>query len=83
MPRGADHPTVAIAMATHEPDRELLARQVDSIRAQTHEDWVCVVSDDASGPAGVKAIEEVLEGDERFVFSRVVTVGSRKTSALA
>jgi glycosyltransferase involved in cell wall biosynthesis len=70
VPRGADQPTVAIAMATHEPDRELLAGQVDSIRAQTRSDWVCVVSDDASGPAGVATIEAVLDGDERFVLSR-------------
>jgi hypothetical protein len=68
--RGTDEPTVAIAMATHEPDRDLFAAQVDSIRAQTQAGWVCVVSDDASGPAGVATIEAVLGGDERFVLSR-------------
>jgi glycosyltransferase involved in cell wall biosynthesis len=68
--RGTDEPTVAIAMATHEPDRDLFAAQVDSIRAQTQADWICVVSDDASGPAGVATIEAVLDGDERFVLSR-------------
>jgi hypothetical protein len=64
---------VAIAMATHEPDRELLARQVASIRAQTHGDWVCVVSDDDSGPVRAAMIEAILDGDERFLFSRSET----------
>ena len=36
------------------------ARQVDSIRAQTHTDWVCVVSDDCSAPERFAAIQEVL-----------------------
>jgi glycosyltransferase involved in cell wall biosynthesis len=61
---------VGICLATHEPDRELFAVQVDSIRGQTHDDWVCVVSDDASGSAGVATIESVLGGDPRFVLSR-------------
>jgi hypothetical protein len=68
--RGTDEPTVAIAMATHEPDRDLFAAQVDSIRAQTHAGWICLVSDDASGTAGTATIERVLDGDERFVLSR-------------
>ena len=37
-------------MATYEPPLDLLARQLDSIRAQTHRNWVCVISDDCSGP---------------------------------
>ncbi len=43
-------PLVAICMATHEPPPELLRRQLDSIRAQTHRNWVCVISDDCSSP---------------------------------
>lgn len=61
---------VGICLATHEPDPELLAVQIDSIRAQSHSDWVCVVSDDASGPRAVAAIEAAPEGDPRFVLSR-------------
>src|SRR4051794_24936017 len=44
-------PLVAIAMATYEPPPELLRAQVESIRAQTHTDWICVISDDCSSPA--------------------------------
>jgi len=61
--------TVGICLATHEPDPELLVVQVNSIRAQTHADWVCVVSDDASGAEAVTAIEALLGDDPRFVLS--------------
>jgi glycosyltransferase involved in cell wall biosynthesis len=63
-------PRVAIAMATHNPPPELLARQLDSIRAQTHDNWVCVISDDCSGPEALAAIERAIAGDARFVLSR-------------
>ena len=42
-------------MATYEPPAELLERQLESLRAQTHTDWICVISDDASEPGGVRA----------------------------
>jgi glycosyltransferase involved in cell wall biosynthesis len=62
-------PAVAICMATHEPRPELLRRQLDSIRAQTHRNWVCLISDDRSGPEGLRAIREQIEGDERFALA--------------
>jgi hypothetical protein len=63
-------PLVAVAMATFEPPLELFRRQVESIRAQTLTDWVCVVSDDCSDPERFAALLRVLDGDERFVVSR-------------
>jgi len=62
--------SIAVCMATYEPDRELFARQVASLRGQTDTDWVCVISDDGSSPAAVEAMQEVLGGDERFRFTR-------------
>ena len=62
--------SVAICMTTCDPPLELFRRQVDSIRAQTHTDWVCVVSDDCSAPERFAAIQEVLADDPRFVLSR-------------
>ena len=44
-------------MATYEPPIELFERQLDSIRAQTHRNWVCVISDDCSSPERFAAIE--------------------------
>ena len=63
-------PLVAVCMATYDPPLELLRAQLDSIRAQTHGEWVCVISDDCSKPELFAAIQEAVAGDERFVVSR-------------
>ena len=63
-------PEVAIAMATYDPPMDLFRRQIDSIRAQTHRDWVCVVSDDCSPPERFAELRAALAGDARFVLSR-------------
>jgi glycosyltransferase involved in cell wall biosynthesis len=70
--RGLPHAgerSVAICMATWEPPRELLERQVESIRQQTHDDWICLISDDASSPEAVEVIREVIGDDPRFCLS--------------
>jgi glycosyltransferase involved in cell wall biosynthesis len=61
---------IAVCMATFEPDVELFRRQVESLRAQTDERWVCVVSDDASGADQFAALRQVIGDDPRFVVSR-------------
>jgi len=61
---------IAIAMATFEPDPDLFRVQIDSLRSQRDTDWICVISDDASGPEPFAAIERVLDGDPRFIVSR-------------
>ena len=61
---------VAIAMATYDPPPELVGPQIESIRAQAFEDWVCVISDDCSDPKRFAALEALVAGDERFVLSR-------------
>ena len=61
---------VCICMATHEPSLELFRRQVASVRAQTHANWVCVVSDDCTSRARFEAIGRELDGDPRFAVSR-------------
>ena len=63
-------PAIAICMATYEPDPELLRVQLDSIRAQTREDWICLISDDASSLERFAELERAVEGDPRFVVSR-------------
>jgi glycosyltransferase involved in cell wall biosynthesis len=69
-PKGAGGPRVAIAMATFDPPDDLLGRQLDSIRAQSHQNWVCVISDDCSRPGRYAALQAAIAGDERFVLSR-------------
>jgi O-antigen biosynthesis protein len=63
----SDGPKVAICMATYRPDATFLAHQLDSIRAQKHTNWVCVISDDASGDDHVATIRRLVDGDDRFV----------------
>jgi glycosyltransferase involved in cell wall biosynthesis len=61
---------IAICMATHNPPRELLARQLQSIRAQTYSNWVCLVSDDCSKRSCFEALREEIAEDPRFVLDR-------------
>ncbi|MCW2991134.1 MAG: hypothetical protein JWM73_1728, partial [Solirubrobacterales bacterium] len=69
-PGPAGEPLVAVCMATYDPPGDLLARQLDSIRAQTHRNWVCVISDDHSRPERFAALHDAVAGDPRFVVSR-------------
>ena len=61
---------IAVCMATYNPDMDLFRAQVDSLRAQTDENWICSVSDDCSSPARFSEIEAELEADPRFTLSR-------------
>jgi glycosyltransferase involved in cell wall biosynthesis len=63
-------PKVAICMATYEPPPALLRRQLDSLREQTHPNWICVISDDASSETAFEYLLAETEGDPRFVVSR-------------
>jgi glycosyltransferase involved in cell wall biosynthesis len=63
-------PRVAICMATYEPPAELLQRQLDSLREQTHESWICLISDDRSSDESFGRLIELTQGDPRFAVSR-------------
>jgi glycosyltransferase involved in cell wall biosynthesis len=69
-PPDAPGPPVAIAMATYNPPADLLRGQLQSIRAQTHQNWICVLSDDCSSAESLATIREAIAGDERFILSR-------------
>jgi glycosyltransferase involved in cell wall biosynthesis len=62
-------PRVAVCMATYDPPPELLAAQLDSIRAQSHSNWICLISDDGSRPELLQALRAQTEADARFVVS--------------
>ncbi len=57
---------VAICMAAYNPPAKLLARQLDSIRQQTHANWVCVISEDRSSPEASAALRAAVGDDPRF-----------------
>jgi glycosyltransferase involved in cell wall biosynthesis len=63
-------PLVAICMAAHEPNDALFQRQLESIRRQTHQRFVCVISDDASSSACWTRIRAAAEPDPRFFCTR-------------
>lgn len=69
-PGGGDGPLVAICMATHEPRPDLLRRQIESLREQTHGNWVCAISDDCSSEAGLAELRAAVGDDSRFAISR-------------
>lgn len=58
---------IGICMATYNPDVDLLRAQVDSLRAQTDERWICLISDDHSTRERFDQIRDVVAGDPRFV----------------
>jgi glycosyltransferase involved in cell wall biosynthesis len=62
--------TIAVCMATFEPNLALFTAQVESLRAQTDRDWVCVISDDCSEDACFEGLQEVVGSDSRFIVSR-------------
>ena len=66
----ADGELVAVVMATYNPDPALFRRQLDSLRAQTHGTWICIVQDDGSDRAHWEMILAATVGDDRFRVER-------------
>jgi len=66
----ATEPLVAICLATHNPPPDLFERQIETIRAQSHERFVCLISDDVSEPRAFERIERAVGRDSRFIVSR-------------
>lgn len=66
----AETPLVAICMATFDPDPALLQRQIASIREQTHEAWLCLISDDRSSDERFEQLRALTADDPRFELSR-------------
>jgi glycosyltransferase involved in cell wall biosynthesis len=74
-PSGAKGPRVAICMASFDPPPELLRRQLDSIRQQSHGNWVCVISDDGSRPERADQLRQEIAGDQRFALVQAERLG--------
>jgi glycosyltransferase involved in cell wall biosynthesis len=66
---GPAPPLIAICMATFEPNPALLRAQVESLREQRDDRWICLVSDDGSSPDHVASIREIIGDDPRFALS--------------
>ena len=66
---GADS-AIAIAMATFNPDKDLFQRQIDSIRGQSLDNWICLISDDCTSPAAFERMRSIIGDDPRFLIRR-------------
>lgn len=55
-----------IAMAAYRPSEQLFARQLLSIRAQSIQDFQCLISVDGDAGPVARMVEEITEGDARF-----------------
>lgn len=59
---------VAICMATYNPPFDLFRRQIESIVAQEHTNWVCIITDDSPDARTRAAIREIVGSDDRFRY---------------
>jgi len=66
----AEENLVGIAMATYNPDPIFFKKQIESIKVQTHSNWLCLISDDGSDVSHFKYILQTVSGDKRFVVRR-------------
>jgi Glycosyl transferase family 2 len=69
-PARAEPETIAVCMATFEPDMSLFAAQIESLRDQRDERWICLISDDCSPPEHFEQIVKLIGDDPRFAISR-------------
>jgi glycosyltransferase involved in cell wall biosynthesis len=68
-PFSPETPLVAICLATYNPPMRLFRKQIASIVNQTHQNWICVISDDASSPELQNEVEDIVRDDPRFIYS--------------
>ena len=61
-------PRVAICMATFRPPIELFCAQIASLQAQTHTNWVCIITDDNTSNEHWDRVRLAVKGDDRFVL---------------
>ncbi len=59
-------PRIAVCMTTYNPAMELFERQIQSIKDQSINDWVCYISDDCSRPEIFEQILRTVGADPRF-----------------
>ena len=61
-------PRVAICMATFRPPVGLFYAQVASLQAQTHTNWVCIITDDNTANEHWDRVRLAVKGDPRFLL---------------
>ena len=61
---------VGIAMATYNPDPILFKKQIESLKDQSHSNWLCLISDDGSDESHFNYILQTVSGDNQFVVRK-------------
>ena len=64
----SEGPRVAICMATFRPPVGLFHAQIASLQAQTHTNWVCIITDDNTSNEHWDRVRIAVKGDGRFVL---------------
>jgi glycosyltransferase involved in cell wall biosynthesis len=72
-PAAAGSELIAVCMATFEPDPDLFEIQIRTLRGQSDQGWICLISDDHSRPESFAEIQRVIGDDPRFEVSRAET----------
>ena len=62
-------PRISILMGVYNGEAGL-HRAIDSLKAQTYQDWECIICDDGSTDGTWSALEKIALGDERFKLLR-------------
>jgi glycosyltransferase involved in cell wall biosynthesis len=58
---------IAIVLATYNPNLEYFQKQIESIKNQTYQNWICHIVDDCSQMEYQIAIQKVIAEDLRFI----------------
>lgn len=61
-----DGAKIAICMAMYNPPKALFEAQINSLKAQTHRNWVCIITDDGTANEDFDRIRYALKSDARF-----------------
>jgi glycosyltransferase involved in cell wall biosynthesis len=59
-------PLIAICMASFNPDIPRFRRQIESLIAQTHRNWICIISDDGTDVELLQEMKAIIAGDDRL-----------------
>jgi glycosyltransferase involved in cell wall biosynthesis len=64
------NPLVGIVLCSYNPKIDLLSKQIESLKQQTHTNFICWIFDDASEERDIAAIQNIIENDDRFELVR-------------
>ena len=59
---------IAIVLATYNPNLEYFQKQIQSIKNQSYQNWICHIVDDYSQMKYQIAIQKIFVKDSRFIF---------------